>query len=97
MLNRLMQCHSLSAGLSSLPVKDLGKGSYAATLSTAAAGIVTVSATVNGEAVGLPVTVAAEPGPLASLVACSSGPLRCTAGGWRQSLLSFPHHVELVA
>ena len=68
------------AGLSSLPVKDLGRGAYAATLTTAVAGIVTVSATVNGEAVGLPVTVAAEPGPLATLVACRTGPLRCTAG-----------------
>ena len=68
------------AGLSNLQVKDLGKGAYAATLSTSVAGIVTVSATVNGETVGLPVTVAAEPGPLASLVACTSGPLRCTAG-----------------
>jgi len=76
----------MRAGLSSLPVKDLGKGSYAATLSAKSAGIVTVSATVNGEAVGLPVTVAAEPGPLASLVACSTGPLHCTAG-WQLQLL----------
>ena len=61
-------------------MKDLGKGSYAATLFTKSAGIVTVSAMVNGEAVGLPVTVAAEPGTPASLVACNSGPLRCSAG-----------------
>ena len=66
-------------------MKDLGKGNYAATLLTKSAGIVTVSATVNGEAVGLPVTVAAEPGTLASLVACSAGPLRCTAG-WQPAL-----------
>ena len=59
---------------------DLGGGSYAATVSSSRSGILTVSATVNGEMVGLPATVAVDAGPLASLAACTSALLQCIAG-----------------
>ena len=61
-------------------MKDCGGGSYTASVSSIRAGILTLSATINGEMVGLPITVAVEPGPLATLVACSSAPLHCVAG-----------------
>lgn len=71
---------SMTAGVSSLAVKDCGNGSYTASARSVRAGILTLAATINGEMVGLPVTVAVEPGPLATLEACSSAPLHCKAG-----------------
>lgn len=76
-------------GVSSLSVTDLGGGSYGATVCSSKAGILTLSATVNGEMVGLPATVAVDPAPLVSLVACTSVPLHCIAG---ISLLPFLGH-----
>ena len=71
---------SLHIGASSLAVEDCGNGSYTASACSIRAGILTLSATVNGEMVGLPVTVAVQPGPLTTLEASSLTALHCIAG-----------------
>ena len=82
------QARDACAGITHLPVKDLGGGTYAAMLRSTKAGMLTVFATVNGESVGLPTTVGVKAGPLVSLAACSSSTLHCTAGILMTPILS---------
>lgn len=68
------------AGTSSMAVKDCGDGSYTTAVVSSKASILTLSASINGEMVGLPITVAVEPRQLAALVPCSALRLHCVAG-----------------
>ena len=60
---------------------DNGDGTYTAELRPQRLGLVSLSAHVNGELVGLPQTLAVGPGPLASLALAQQQPLHCVAGG----------------
>lgn len=62
-----------AAGVVSLPVADVGDGSYRATLAPTPAGLVTVSAKVNGELVGLPASLEVVPSTLASVAPLLAG------------------------
>lgn len=61
-------------------MSDSGNGTYAAQLRPLRAGLLTLSAVVNGELVGLPQTLAVAPGPLVTLSLAQEVPPRCTAG-----------------
>jgi hypothetical protein len=62
-------------------VTDNRNGTYTAQLRLQRSGLVSLSAHVNGELVGLPQTLAIGPGPLASLALAQQQPLHCIAGG----------------
>ena len=60
---------------------DNRNGTYTTELHPKRSGLVSLSAHVNGELVGLPQTLAVGPGPLASLALAQQQPLHCVAGG----------------
>jgi hypothetical protein len=68
------------AGVSQVPVRDLGNGTYTAALEASKAGLVTVSASINGELIGLPVTIVAVAETLRSLLLATPSPVACVAG-----------------
>lgn len=59
---------------------DNRDGTYTAQLRPVKAGLLTLSALVNGELVGLPQTLAVAPGPLARLAPAQELLPHCTAG-----------------
>lgn len=60
---------------------DNRDGTYTAQLRPQRSGLISLSAHVNGELVGLPQTLAVGPGPLASLALAQQQPLHSVAGG----------------
>jgi len=61
-------------------VTDNKDGSHSAQLRAVRAGLLTLSAHVNGELVGLPQTLAVAPGPLAALAPALDLAPHCVAG-----------------
>ena len=59
---------------------SLGSGQHSAQVLSTRAGMVTLSARLNGELVGCPATIPVEAAELSALKLCSSGPLAITAG-----------------
>lgn len=77
-----LHCFLTSPGCTSLVVAARGHGRYSAAYQPTRSGLVTITAAVNGEALGQAVTLPVVAGGAASMQLRQQEPWRCVAGRW---------------